>query len=397
MKRIFPKPIPSILVVLALGLLFFGASKTFAKSKAIPSQDAVAYQINSHHTGAIEFPHALHLPLTRVWERNLDGQVSYPLIADGKVIVTYANQGNYGTHLIALNQSDGKTAWGPISIGGTYFWSNAAYDAGKIFVVNFDGLLKTFRASDGGFLWSVQLPGQYAFSSPPTAKGGLVYVGGAGSGGTLYAVDETNGDVKWQKGVANGDHSSPVVSRNGVYVSYPCNTYKFDPKTGKQKWNYYTGCDGGGGNTSVLASHRLFVRDWSATPNGVVLNSKTGKAEDKFASSTAPAISRGTAFFLENGTLRARNVDTLKALWSFAGDGQLSSAPLVINHYVFVGSGSGKLYGLRATTGRVVWHGKLGSPILGPDEWNVSQPLTGLGAGDGILIVPASSKLVAYR
>ena len=34
--------------------------------------------------------------------------------------------------------------------------------------------------------------------------------------------------------------------------------------------------------------------------------------------------------------------------------------------------------------------------VAAPDEQNVSQPLTGLGAGGGALLVPASSWLVAY-
>jgi hypothetical protein len=37
-----------------------------------------------------------------------------------------------------------------------------------------------------------------------------------------------------------------------------------------------------------------------------------------------------------------------------------------------------------------------GSPISGPDEQNVAQPLTGLGAGSGVLVVPAGDVLTAY-
>ena len=78
-----------------------------------------------------------------------------------------------GTTLYALNQVTGATVWSQ-RIGGPYYWSAAAYDAGRVFVVNSGGLLTAFEAASGAAAWSVQLPGQYMFSSPPTADGGMV-------------------------------------------------------------------------------------------------------------------------------------------------------------------------------------------------------------------------------
>ena len=40
--------------------------------------------------------------------------------------------------------------------------------------------------------------------------------------------------------------------------------------------------------------------------------------------------------------------------------------------------------------------GDVGAGIPRPDEQNVSQPLTGLGAGQGLLVVPAGNRLAAY-
>src|SRR5207237_4327777 len=129
--------------------------------------------------------------------------------------------------------STGATVWGPVDLGGIYSFSGIAYDNGLVFAVNFDGVLQSFDAQIGMRNWLVQLPGQYAFTSPPSALNGVVYVGGAGSGGTLYAVQETNGNVLWTGSVENGDHSSPTVSNDGVYVSYACEqVYDFAPGSG---------------------------------------------------------------------------------------------------------------------------------------------------------------------
>ena len=82
-----------------------------------------------------------------------------------------------------------------------------------------------------------------------------------GVGGTLYAVDTAGGAIDWTGSVENGDHSSPVVTDDGVYVSYACDvSYKFDPTTGADLWTHTTGCEGGGGSTSVLHGSSLYVR-----------------------------------------------------------------------------------------------------------------------------------------
>jgi outer membrane protein assembly factor BamB len=144
---------------------------------------AVAYQIDAAHSGA-QFD-SVTPPLTQRWSRDLGGQISYPLIAGGRIFVTVANQNSYGTKLYALDETSGATLWGPVDLGGTYNWSNAAYDSGHVFVVNYDGLLRAFDAASGALQWSKQLPEQYSFDSPPTASGGVVYVVGAGTGVTL--------------------------------------------------------------------------------------------------------------------------------------------------------------------------------------------------------------------
>jgi hypothetical protein len=54
------------------------------------------------------------------------------------------------------------------------------------------------------------------------------------------------------------------------------------------------------------------------------------------------------------------------------------------------------IYGLSISRGKVVWSANVGAGIPAPDEQNLSQPLTGLGAGQGLLVVPAGNELVAY-
>src|SRR6185369_4563291 len=57
---------------------------------------------------------------------------------------------------------------------------------------------------------------------------------------------------------------------------------------------------------------------------------------------------------------------------------------------------SGKVYALDGSTGANVWTGNLGAAVQ-TTESPVSRPHTGLGAGDGLVVVPASTLLVAYQ
>ena len=364
----------------------------------VPEQ-ARNFQINETHTGSITTDH-LTPPLRQRWVVNFGRSISYPLIADGRVYVTVKNASGSGTTLFALDATNGATLWS-FALGGSFFWSGSCYENGRVFALNGSGLLRAFDGATGSVIWSTQLPGQFSFSSAPTVRDGVVYTGGAGSGGTVYAVNASTGAVLWTSPVANGDYSSPAVTSDGVYVSYSCpNVYKLNPLTGAKIWQYAPGCSGGGGKTPALFNDKLYVRD----STGTIHDSATGTLIGNFVAKNTPAFSGSRGFFLNGpnffgsfGTLQARDVNSNALLWSFNGDGNLQSAVLVVNDYVYVGSALGKLYAVNAATGQQVWVTTAGTSIPYVDEHNVSQPLTSFAAAEGLLVVPTSTTLVAYE
>lgn len=381
---------------LLLGLISF-VFVTTAPAQA-PEQ-ARQFQINTTHTGSITVEN-LAPPLTRRWVVNFGQPISYPLIADGRVFVTVKHATAQGSILFALDATDGSVLWS-FALGGFSRLAGTCYENGRVFAVNGDGLLRAFDGATGTVVWSVLLPGQFSFSSPPTVLDGVIYTGGAGSGGTVYAVNANTGAVIWTSSVANGSNSSPAVTGEGVYVSYSCpNVYKLNPATGAKIWHYAPGCSGGGGKTPALYNGRLYVRDSA----GTIHDSMTGVVIGNFVAKNTPAFSGTRGFFLNGpnffgsfGILQARDVDTNTVLWSFAGDGRLQSAVLVVNDYVYVGSESGTLYAVNAATGQQVWSTTAGTSIPYVDEHNASQPLTSFAAGEGLLVIPTSTTLVAYE
>jgi outer membrane protein assembly factor BamB len=384
----------SLFVAFALPMII-GATATAGNSALPPRSSSVAYQQNVKHDGRVR-EEGLDAPFEVAWSTPLT-RPSYPLIADGRAFLTTRRpkSSDYGTRLVALDVATGTTLWSQL-LRGTYYWSNAAFDAGRVFVVNADGRLSAFDAATGVKAWAEQLPGQYSFSSAPTASNGVVYVGGAGSGGTLYAVAEADGTILWSQSVQNGDESSPTLSSSRVYVSYACRrVHAFDRSTGAIAWNASTSCSGGGGKTSPYHQGLLYARD--PISGNAALDGADGSVVKKFTAVSIPAFTAKLMIRVEAGVVTATYLVSGKTAWTAPVDGLAVSAPIIVNDSVIVASSDGTLWALKTQTGAVRSSLELGITVAGPDEQNVSQPLTGLGAGNGVVLVPGIDTLVALR
>ncbi len=156
---------------------------------------SVAYQANAIHSGFIAA--AFKPPLKVKWSIDLGAGVGYPVVANGTIVVA-ANGA-----LVGIDAATGAQTWAqPAPTGGG--WVGPAFDRGNVFsnvlfTSGSSGIgMFAFNAQTGAQVWSAELPGQYVFSSPPTALAGTVYTGGAGSGGTLYAYAESSGHLNWR-------------------------------------------------------------------------------------------------------------------------------------------------------------------------------------------------------
>lgn len=376
-------------VLTVVGALAFAGSASGANS--------VAYQIDPQHDGHVEGAN-LDPPYHRIWQRQFQTSVSYPLIVGSRVFVAVAKPSADGTILYALSRKTGRTLWS-YPLGGQYPWSGIAYGGGQLYAVTALGFLRALDPATGDQIWLRHLPGQSSFSSTPTYDDGLLYVVGGGAGGTLYAVTP-DGNVAWsQPTLLGSDESSPAVGRDRVFVSYTGpQVYAFDKTTGAPSWHYDSGVHGGGGSTPVLHDGRLYVRDRGVA---YVLDVTTGNLIDTFDVGPAPALAgdRGYRVPVDGRRVESWDLTTGYTRW-FVGDpyrgvgGAFTSAPLILNDEVIEGSVEGNVYGIK---GKVNWQDAVGQPIYGPNEQVTQrQLLTGLAAGQGTLVVPANTKLVAY-
>jgi outer membrane protein assembly factor BamB len=375
-----------------------------AAAPASAGAQAVTYQAGPTHDGHAKQA-GLRLPLARAWSARVAGVPSYPVVAEGKVFVTVAMR-DFSvpprTILLALSARDGRRLW-QVELGRAWA-ASPAYDAGRVFVSVADtadgGGLSAYSAATGQRLWRTEA-GTSA-GDPPVADGGVVY---ALVGSTWIAAHrQSDGAELWRHAPGNGTNGSVAVTGDAVYAALPCeDTRKLRRSDGAVLWQTPHECHGGGGSTAVVAGDRLFTRE--ADPPGEVYDTSTGTRLGRWRSDYPPAFAGGLGLFSDarrrnelgrfGHRLTARSARSGDVRWRFAGDGYLDTAPVISGGVAYVGSGSGRVFGVSLRRGRAVWRASLGVPVHGSAE--LSGTLGGLAAGGGLLVVPAYGRVAAFR
>ena len=359
-------------------------SNTETLNIVAPTGDATAYQIDPAHDGAATLASGTAtFPPPSSWHVNIgSGAPSNVVIGDGMIFLTAGTSG--GSRLLALSQTNGGTAWGPVAISGTSGGSaGVAYDSQQVFVTQDQSgtgggsTLYAYDAGTGALNWSTALGG--ASPGAPTVADGYVYVIVGGSA-TLYALNETTGAIAWQQSLT-GSSGTPAVTADGVYVAATtsgCFTVDFRPATGEVIWNTSSGtlyCPQGA--TTAVANGLVYSPNTSAL---AIFDAETGdNSAGTLAYSLPAAFNGSTGYFLQGSKLQAINLteeatsDTVQ--WTFDGDNELNTPPIVVNdQYVVIGSSAGNLYAVDTTSGSTVWTQSLGNDIVQ------------LTVGDGLLV-----------
>lgn len=368
------------------------------------SDESVTLQNDYGHDGA-QPGDQLTPPLFQRWSVDLGGDVSYPLIAGGRVFAVANHQGgSTGARLFALDAATGAVDWsadlGTTSMGTSY-GADLAYDAGRVFATNAtDKRVRAFDAATGALVWTSPTPANPVEPvTAPTAVAGVVYYQ---QGDNMFAVRESDGSLIWTANPhPNSQADGPVaVDASSLYEAYPCaGAYSWATATGTLGWKYEPCYGGGGGSTPALHDEKLYVR---GTGNPIldtptVYDGASGNVLGQFTAQTPEAFDGDTGFFLDaGGSLSAVNLTSNGTDWTFTGDGALRSNVLVANGFVYVGSGSGTVYALAESSGQQVWSGNAGAPLLWTDEVEIGGPPTAMAIGEGLLAVPASNLLTVY-
>ncbi|MGD0679229.1 MAG: FG-GAP-like repeat-containing protein [Polyangiaceae bacterium] len=356
-----------------------------------------SYLMNPAHTSSATGA-TLTPPLARQWTAALPGPVSYPLVAGGLVYViagpTYdASEAGLivSTSLVALDAQSGSTVWSAALAPGD---AAHAYDGGRIFVVDISNSVSAFDAATGAPLWNHSMAGANTRSAglALTAYEGVVYASSGGTGGALFAFDETTGQTLFDVYDPEIGFGSPIaVDDDGVVVAFGCNqTYKYDRLTGALLWHHSTSCSGGGTEVSILVGDDVYVMQPGETgaDANVELLGGDGGAIGSFTAFEPPAFDAEFGLFATASELSAVHLASGQTWWTHfqAAPATFAAPPLLANGYVYALDFGGTLASYAERTGALVW----------TDPATPGEGIA-LAASGNLLLVPERSTLVAYR
>lgn len=378
--------------------------------------DAVAYQVNPGHSGAQAGPFGNHL--VESWDRQIPAAfpVLYPLVVHGRVFVTY---GGNDTFVLALDAHSGRTLWGPVALHMTkaHGWARgyATFDGGRLFVLADDGTLEALNPTSGGVLWRIpavagNTPGYW--NQPPTASGGIVFTVGINnnrSGEYLFARRESDGHVLWSR-PAFGYEQGPAAS--GQYVVFPTQgceisrqPWVFRAATGATVWSGSCGQNDILNTPAVTAGAVAMSGDNHAAAAGTYALA-TGARSSTLYSEVTPAFAGSQLVGRQTFTTTppsncvqqyvfGQQISASTSQWRVPVPGEIG-LPLVIGAHVIVRTDDSyrdSVWEINRSTGAI----ESEVPTDAPGDQPLNDALyQTMNAGDGVLVVPGYSSLMAF-
>jgi outer membrane protein assembly factor BamB len=169
---------------------------------------------------------------------------------DNDLLFVTASDG--GIH--CLDAVKGTLKW-HFKAGGATFSRPAVAD-GSVFVATDNGYLHRLDGRTGEPVWTIitdtggwvrslpdhSPPGYDTRGAAPVISNGVVYLGSPG--GTMYAIDATNGSEIWRFDTQGPVLSTPAVADGQNLVIFGSNdhhVYALDTRSGELRWSYDTG------------------------------------------------------------------------------------------------------------------------------------------------------------
>jgi outer membrane protein assembly factor BamB len=306
-----------------------------------------------------------------IWQRDLNASFrGTPGIGRERI---YAGDTNRTLH--AIDASNGRTVWtfqAPEVENKTYQYFSTAVEANeRVYVGTAGGYVYCLHAGNGGVIWKHRVSDWVR--ARPVVLGDTVYA--ATLDAQLYALRDTGESVVevWQKPAGEHGFTADLVGNsNGILASgRDLVLYSLSPVTGDIQW-----------------MHSIIDGAWV---DGV--RHRADAYGGQFQ--TSPVVVDDIAYIGgPDGFLDAVDVDNGKRLWRFETQGRVSSTPRVAEEKVFVGKNShhDEFYAVDQKTGEPVWRiDNLGWASVGATGYangrifvgTVSGKFYGIRASDG--------------
>jgi outer membrane protein assembly factor BamB len=377
--------------LLAVALATGAVAPAASADGPAPSETRV-YQADEAHTGRL-LGAGVGASLAPVWSLDTHFIVLTPLISDGVLYVTThpAGDGSGPTEVTALDLATGRRRWStPLPtnlVGGarTYL----ALDAGRVYAVVYDAVY-ALDAATGAVVWHTFVD-QWD-PMPPLVHGGALIFQSAGYGSTLYAFRGSDGARLWS---AAGGNGPPVAAGGVAFMTEECGASRVavNLADGTRAYLVTDGCSGGAESPGAFDGRYVWAASPDATdPGGFVFDPIDGAKIAAFAGQP-PAIAAPYAYLGRLDHMVAMDLQTRAQAWDTALDGDVVTAPLVVDGEVVVRTHD-SVYLLDRLSGAVTWR----QPVAHQDAlYLTTGSRIGLAAGDGYLVVPTKEAIEVLR
>ena len=382
---------PRLLLALLLGAVLFAA----AGSAATPAQVWPQFHYNAAHTGYNAAEHTLTRAnvkrLRRAWAGLATASIEGSVAVDGGLVFSASDDNTVHAYRVG----NGTEAWSRRLDAAGAFMASPASATGLVFAYSSTSTVTALDAASGATRWSkVVSATEGAFPGSPTVAGGIVYVAPE----ELVALDATTGDVRWSRPGVDCFLCSPAVANRTLYVGAgPAAGRKLlalDAATGSPKWSFRpaSGTGFSWSASPAVSGRRLFQaayvqRSGNKAYSVYAFNASSGKrlwkagvGSSQFLTSSSPAVANGIVYYMSPaGRLFALRATTGKRVWSKVFPPNASS-PAVAGGVVYFGAGV-TMYGLDARTGKKLWSARTSAD---PADPAVAAGTLYVGSGDGI-------------
>lgn len=263
----------------------------------------------------------------------------------------------------ALNQSDGRVAWGYKILFDSKrrkAFSSPVLGRNTVYFGAHDGNFYALDKNTGKRKW-VFMEADWIGSSPAIAQDlGLIFInlefGLWKKHASLVALETETGEKKWEHKLEEYSHSSPAyAAKYGIVVGGgDKSVFGLSANSGKLLWHFPIEEVRG---SFAFDDTRGFVCFGASDGNIYILNTKNGDLTHKIAAGEAiystPFIYSNIAYVSSlDKNLYAINLDTGNIDWKFATNGRIFASPEIIGGKIYIGSNDGRLYELDALTGK---------------------------------------------
>lgn len=208
--------------------------------------------------------------------------------------------------------------------------------------------------------WTAPLPDFP--EGPLVADGHRLFV--AARDGSLLALDLNTGERAWRLPNLPG---RPAASEGAVLVRQASGRVSsLQAKDGTPRWTVDSGV--GGDVPPVIDGDRVFIAGRGVAALELASGRVVWKAEEGPGVTALPLVAGPRVYVGEaDGTLRARDRETGRSIWSFPTASALAAPPVVDGRErLFLGTTDRRIVAIRAKDGHREWRWKVGADVQAP-------------------------------